>query len=141
MTNITVIPFNGDEIKPQSFQSLKDQPQSKYDLDCVNKKGFKPGNEINNLLDNEAGKEVLREIGSSHENGHVSRCKFITEQSTKILGMTEPTNSPQMDYKAALLARNSRMHIPDEINAESRMAQHKHKTAFEPPVPTPKQKR
>lgn len=128
-----VIPAQGAEILRRDFQATTEQATSKYDLHKVSSK-LPLTQEMKPILDNDLGKRVVTEIASTHENGHITQSKFITEQSVKILGMTEVSNKPSLDYKAALRARNQNLHIPDELNS---IGSHKDKdfTYFQTPKP------
>lgn len=111
----TVIPLQGIEIKRTDFQPSSEQPRSQYDVKKV-VDNFPVAQEINGLISDSTGRQILATIGTAHENGHIGRCNFVVEQSVKMLGMENKENKISLDYRNAIKARNESLRIPEELN-------------------------
>lgn len=128
--NYTVIPAQGNEIKPQPFQSLEEQAHTKHDLKKVSDKGFTPTVELNKVIEkDQTFQEILEKIGTAKQNGYKGQANHLLEVGPQVLNMENPENKISVDYKEALKARNNAMKIPDELNHIGR-----HRT-MEPPKP------
>lgn len=128
--NYTIVPAQGNEIKPQPFQSLEDQAHTKHDLKKVADKGFTPTFELNKVIEkDQTFQEVLGELGKAIQNGHTGKARNLWEVGPTYLNMAKPESGISLDYKETLKARNNAMRIPDELNHIGR-----HRT-IEPPRP------